>query len=434
MEKIYALIKPLLMIYVFTLPFTHITSVRETAFVSLFTFFVIKLFHKGSSIDFRDRTVQAFCLLAGVAIITSILGPYPYESLNFIRKNILYQAVVFFVILNEYKGFDELKPLLYTLIASYALLTVLVLTFNSPTVLLHWIEHLDKKFASGYALHGTFYIPLLAGLLYTSLKDRRLKWGLLFILIVELTLCILDNHRSQIAAISLALVAVTLLARRWKILFAGLLVTIVLGAALFAVEPGMFTRYKTLLQPRTYLSDEYGGWNGRFFIWSGVADMIKERPLTGYGYGWKKMATVAREGGFLERWNETKPKTYAFFATRYYGSTTSHNLILQILFEGGVAGLAAFLIFWTTVCMKVLPLPPLPRQGIDRGAAFLRYGATGILISYALVNVAWSLWEEVAGVLMMLFAALCVVLYKEIKDPHFLLEKRKRDKENQRGN
>ncbi len=412
MERIYTLIKPLLLIYVFTLPFTHVTSIRDTAFISLFTFFVIKIFHKGSHIDFRDKTVLAFCLLAAVTLITSLLGPYPWESLNFIRKNVLYQALIFFVIISEYKSFDELKPLLYTLIASYALLTVLVLIYNSPTVLLHWIEYSEKKYASGYSLHGTFYIPLLAGVLYCSVKNRPLRWALILLLLVEFTLCVLDNHRGQTAAVALALIAVTLLARRWKILLTGFIISLVLGTALIVAEPGMFTRYQTLLQPRTYLSDKYGGWNGRFFIWAGVADMIKERPITGYGYGWKKMATVAKESGFLEKWDK-KGGTYKFFSTHHYGSTTAHNLIMQILFEGGVLGLTAFLIFWASVFMKVLPLP---KDSARQGAAFLRYGATGILISYILVNIAWSLWEEVAGILMMLFAALCVVLYKEMQE------------------
>jgi len=126
MERVYVLIKPLLLIYLFTLPFAHFSSPRDTAFVILFILFTVKIFHKGVTINFRDRTVLAFCLLLGVALITSLIGPYPYESLNFIRKNLLYQGLVFFVVLNEYKSFEDLKPLFYTLFASYALLTVLI--------------------------------------------------------------------------------------------------------------------------------------------------------------------------------------------------------------------------------------------------------------------------------------------------------------------
>ncbi len=413
MDRIYALIKPLLLVYVFTLPFTHVTSVRNIAFIACLIFFIIKIIHKGPSIDFRDRTVLAFCLLTAITLITSLTGPYPYESLNFIRKNVLYQGVVFFVIINEYKSFNDLRPLFYTLAASYALLTALVLIYNSPTVLLHWIEYSDKKYAGGYSLHGTFYIPMLAGLLYTSIKDRRLQWTLIFILAVEFTLCVLDNHRGQTAAIIIALIAAAILARRWKVLISGLILSAVLGIALLGAESGIFSRYQTLLSPDTYLTDEYSGWNGRFFIWRGVADMIRERPLTGYGYGWKKMATVARDGGFLNNKWDKKGGTYKFFSTHHYGSTTAHNLILQILFEGGILGLAAFLIFWATVFMKILPLPA---RSNGEAADYLRYGATGILISYVLVNIAWSLWEEVAGVLMMLFAAVCVVLYKEMRE------------------
>jgi len=411
MEKVYILIKPLLLIYIFFLPFTHFSSPRDTAFVILFILFTVKIFHKGLSINFKDKTVLAFCLLIGVALITSLIGPYPYESLNFIRKNLLYQGVVFFVIINEYKSFEDLKPLLYTLFASYALLTVLVLIYNKPVVLLNWIEYSNKKYAVGYSLHGTFYIPLLAGFLYAARVKTRLRWAMIVALFVEFALCLLDNHRGQTAAIAISLISVAILTRRWKVIFFGLIICLGLGGTLIAAKPDMFTRYRTLLSPDTYMTNEYRGWNGRFAIWSGVTDMIKERPITGYGYGWKKMATVAEEGGFLDRWNK-KGGTYKFFSTHHYGSATAHNLILQLLFEGGLLGLLVFLIFWATVFLKVLPLPA---RKLGEGADFIRYGATGILISYVLVNIAWSLWEEVAGVLLILFSAVTVVLYEEMK-------------------
>ncbi len=418
MKKIYALIKPLLLIYIFLLPFPHVPAPRDTAFVLMLIIFVIKAVRKDVRVNLRDRTVQAFCLLFVVALVTSLVGPYPGESLDFIRKNLVYQAVVFFVIISEYRSFDDLRPLFYTLFASYAALTALVLIFNSPSTLLHWIEHTDKKFTGGYSLHGTFYIPLLAGFLYSTRLDARLKWALVGLLGIEFVLCVLDNHRGQTAAIVVSLIAVTLLARRYRTLLLGLAACVALGAILIGIKPDMFVRYKTLVSPSTYTTNAYSGWNGRFAIWSGILEMVRERPITGYGYGWKKMATVVREDGYLERWKREKNESYEFFSTHYYGSTTAHNLILQILFEGGAAGLAAFLIFWATVFLKILPLPPYSEdmsRGPGGAAAFLRYGGTGVLISYILVNIAWSLWEEVAGVLMMSFVAVCVVLYNETK-------------------
>jgi len=419
MKKIYALIRPLLLIYILLLPFPHVPAPRDTAFVIMLIIFIIKVIRKDARINLRDRTVQAFCLLFVVAILTSLIGPYPGESLDFIRKNLVYQAVVFFVIQSEYRSFDDLRGLFYTLFASFAILTALVLAFNSPSALLNWIEHADKKFASGYSLHGTFYIPLLAGFLYSARIRASLRWTLVLVLVIEFVLCVLDNHRGQTAALAVALILAAILARRYRTLVYGLVVSLVIGAVLMGVKPDMFSRYRTLVTPGTYTTNASSGWNGRFAIWSGVMDMIRERPITGYGYGWKKMATVARKDGFLERWDREKPATYEFFATRYYGSTTPHNLILQILFEGGLAGLSAFLIFWAAVFMKILPLPPpttkVKAGGHEGAAAFLRSGATGVLVSYILVNIAWSLWEETAGVLMMTLVAICVVLHDETK-------------------
>jgi len=317
MRRTDALIRPLLLVYLFLLPFPHIAAPRNTAFVLMLIAFIIKAARGKARFNFRDRTVQAFCLLFAVALVTSLMGPYPMESLSFIRKNLVYQGAVFFVIMSEYRSIEDMRPLFYTLFASYALLTALVLAFNSPTVLLDWIKYPDKRFTGGYSLHGTFYIPLMAGFLYSVRIRRGLGWAMAAVLAVELFLCFLDNHRGQTAAIFVSLVVVTLLARRYRTLIAGLVLCVLAVALLLGARPRLFSRYRTLVSPGTYTTNAYSGWNGRLAIWSGVLDMIGERPLTGYGYGWKKMATVARERGFLEKWDREKSPSYEFFATHY---------------------------------------------------------------------------------------------------------------------
>jgi len=418
MEKAYVLIKPLLLIYIFFLPFTHFSSPRDTAFVILFILFTVKIFHKGLSINFKDKTVLAFCLLLGVALITSLIGPYPYESLNFIRKNLLYQGLVFFVIINEYKSFEDLKPLFYTLFASYALLTVLVLIYNKPVVLLNWIEYSDKKYTKGYSLFGVFYIPLALAFIYSIRENLKIKYLLSFFIFLEFVLCVLNNHRGQIVALIISVTVLTLVAKRFRTFVIALVLCLVTGLVLFQAKPDIYDRYKTLLSPSTYYTNAYRGWNGRFAIWSGVTDMITERPLTGYGYGWKKIATVARDGGFLKKWGQ-ESGSYKYFKGMPYGHANPHNLVLQILFEMGILGLGAFLLFWFTIIIKAI-------SGAGKSGAtanFLKFSAISVLISYAFVNVANGLWEEVTGVLMILFSAVCVVLYEEIKSRRTLADK-----------
>ena len=216
----------------------------------------------------------------------------------------------------------------------------------------------------------------------------------------------LNNHRAQTAAIVVSCGVLTLGARRFRLLAAGAASVLVIGLVILQAKPDALMRYKTLLTPSTYTSNEYTAWNNRLAIWSGTFDMIKERPVLGYGYGWKKIDYAAKDMGFLEKWKEAKPETYGYFSKGNYGSSNPHNLFLQIVFEVGVIGLVAFLAFWLSLIVKAV------RAGQPK---LLKLALLAVLVSYGLVNIANGLWSEAYGNLMLSFAAISVVLSREAR-------------------
>ncbi len=414
----YRLIHIFLMVYLFFLPFSRFAGIRNTAFVLLFLLLLIRVFNGGLRLDIKDRTVQALFLLCGISLLSSVLSPYPLDSLDAVRKYLLYQVVVFFVIINEYRGIKELKPLVYALFAGFGALTLIVYLKNEPAVLINWIEYAERftpeemkaTFFSGYSLYATFYMPLLLGYIYASRDKPGLKALLWVFLFLEFVLVFLHNHRTQLLSVLFSSVVITLVAGRYRIFAAASAVLLIAALVILNVKPEAFDRYKTLLSMDTYTQSGFTGWNSRFEIWSGAIDMIKDRPVLGYGYGWKKTALVARDGGYIQKWKTEKPRTYEYYNSTTYGSTNPHNLVLQILFEVGILGLLAFLFFWSTVLSKAL-FTRLPQD--DEAACFLRYGTIGVLISYIIINISNGLWEEAYGVLMMALAAMTIVLHRE---------------------
>ena len=204
------------------------------------------------------------------------------------------------------------------------------------------------------------------------------------------------------------------MARRYSHLVVGLVVCVIAGAIIFYMKPASFDRYKTLLNPANYVSNDSVGWNDRASIWFGVIDMIKERPIIGHGYGWKKIALVAKDNGYLDnRWDKSG-RTHLYFTSSRIRRGKPHNLPLQILFEVGFAGLVAFVFFWCTVAVKGLNVIRLRGRAACTSGRFLTYAVPGVLLGYVLINFSNGLWEESYGVLMMSFAAACVVLSADL--------------------
>lgn len=420
----YGLAKIILPAFLFMQPFARFAAVKSALFVILSVIFAVRIAGGRTRVDFRDRSVIAFLLLFAVSFVSSAVSPYALESLDAMRKNMLYVSVLFFMILSEYRGFDDLKPLFYATIAGFSLLSlVIALKYNAE--LFNWIAYVEKtgdrdRLLGGYSTFAAFYVPFAAAYLMSSKERPWIRWTIVFFVFLEFVLSVLNNHRTQLAAIAASLAVMTLLAGRYRVFAVGLAAALIASILITQIRPGSFERYETLMRSETYVTNT--GLSDRLSIWKGALDMIKERPVIGWGYGWKKIAVVAKEQGFLERW-DSGGATFRYFSKAGYGAANPHNLALQILFEVGATGLASFIFFWLTILVKsartykrhwgrgpgVPPAPP--------AALFLKYGVIGVLVSYALLNATNGYWHEAFGNLIFSFSAVSIVLYKEATGP-----------------
>ena len=145
------LINIFLCVFLFFQPFRPFTGVRNTAFGLMLLFFVLKAVGGKVKIRLKDTTIAALCLLFAAAVLSSVLSPFPIESLNAIRKNLLYQIVVFFVIITEYQSVDELKPVFYSLFGGFAALSAIIVFRHGHELFVDLSIMPDKRFTSVYA-------------------------------------------------------------------------------------------------------------------------------------------------------------------------------------------------------------------------------------------------------------------------------------------
>lgn len=397
-------------LFLFFQPFNRVATIKEVLFIAILLLLAARLL-KGNAFDFKERTFLALTALFAVALLSSVLSPYAADSLNTIRKNLFYEATIYLAIVAEYRSFDDLRPVFLSMITSFFALSLLIVLFNGGAVLMNWLAYPNAPFMGGYSTFAAFYMPLSAGYLIFSGENGKTKILMSLFIALGLLLTILNNHRTQLAAVIISFFIIMLASKRWKALAIGLAAFALVAFALALAKPETLSRHETLLAPKSFVAKDTSGLNDRDSIWLGTWDMIQGRPVIGYGYGWKKTALVAKDFGYLEKWDK-KSRTFLYFNEAAYGRANPHNLTLQILFEIGFLGFFAFIIFWFSVVSKCAAMFKKGAAG-GRGALFLKFAVPGVLISYAILNLTNGYWHEAYGNLMLTLAAVSSVLYAD---------------------
>jgi O-antigen ligase len=411
--------RTLLYVLIFFQPFNHFNSFREISFYGVFLLLLIKLVRGGiKDIGLNDRTVTAICLLVGWSLLVSITGPYAGESLNAIRKNLFKETVIFLAVISEYKSLRELRPLFWTVVLSFAVVTCgsivenlikgvgTINTMASDT----WRQISDYFFAR-YPNNATFYLPFTALWLVSIKEPARKRWIGIVTCIAGLALVFIYNARTPLIGIPLAIFLIVLLAKRYRLVLVFLIATVLSVSILFTSKDADLSKYRSLADPRTYISDE--GLTNRLGLWQVVIEFIQERPLTGYGYGWKKLAWLVQEKDSEEYWAERLPSARSYYvldAKLEYGRVNPHNLPLQIIFEIGIVGFILFLWLWATVILKIIKTV---RTAAAPETKTFMLSSFGLVLSYILINITNGFWQEAYGNMIFLFMASVYVIHRE---------------------
>jgi O-antigen ligase len=400
----------LALVHCFFASIPHFTAIENvTLYPLIVCLFTLAFRSGGTRPAVRDPIALSILALSIVFLVVSVLSPYAAESLNAWRKDFMPALVIFLALLWTVNSQKRIVTTLMVVAAGVALRLVLVIV--ELWVLHHSLLDAHPSFVEPYtgatipsAFYGGFplmaspFVSVAAALL---LRRDLATWQRLlvaFALIGSVAMVLDYGSRAPLVAMVGGVALIPLLSgfsRRTL-----LIVLAVTGlATTFAwwQEPQVVNRYLSILHSETYTHEgaeagDHSSVNFRRLIRQGIVEIGDQRPLTGYGYGWKKLSTVVADGGFLERW-KSDPKVDPFlvsYFSRGYGGINPHNLAAQLYFESGWLGICAFIAMLVALLFR---LTALYHRNAPHDRVMVTLGA-GFLSAWLLANVANSLWAD----------------------------------------
>ena len=405
----------------FLQPFNQFGALRWISLIVLTATLVIVIVNRIRRAELRYPTtwsVRIGFLLICWIILTSILGPYPEESLTAMRQSLVTQIAVFLAGFILVSSTAHAWGLVIASLAGFA--TMSLFSIGDVIALISARGLGDRAYShdswwGGYGGKGGYYLPLILGWLLTQARGRWVWTASVTLLTVNIVLIALYGSRSPLIVGSIGAVAFIVFYFEHRRAIAGVFLTVLLLAAIILSPLGNIFRYNSLLTPSTYVSNE--GLSQRLAIWEGMRQVIRDRPLVGYGYGWKKLAWIINERGFSERWKSDKDLATYFLAgntNASYGRANPHNYFLQVLFEIGAIGLLLALAFWAAIIYECAPLLRRNVPGSSRAFAATTFG---VLIGYLIVNLSNGHWEgSIANLSVTLSATMLTISRLPLQD------------------
>ncbi len=392
--------------YLFLLIFPHVTTIREIAFWSAVLFWLI-LRHKRSMpfMSLNPITVSLSLFMA-IAFIASIAGIEPLENIRRFKGEILKPFLLFLIVATEYNSLEKIKRLSFALLIPFACYTVLTIIESANYGLAYYWDKTIREghqwFITGYWQRGTLIFPIILGV-FLLIKNRWLKYFLIFFAITEFI--ILTTYRGFtvfLAAISVLLLWVLFANpkkyRLWMVGFISLFLFI-FGILLHTYKghPAI-DEYRSKLGKVINVSGEFrskGGFSNRMPFWEASVDIIKDRPLLGYGWGIKKFTKLVQQEKFLENWKINKAHVYDFAITYRDIFFPPHNMFLEIAIQSGLLGLASFIVFFVIYVSYLITAVTHSDSDTERNFLIILVG--GVILIFMIMNLMGNEFGNTGG-------------------------------------
>jgi len=272
----------------------------------------------------RRLAVVCWVSITAVGVHLLLVGPQVYTAGSFIR--LLYAPLGVFCALAVYERIDRILDITVGLVGLECVILVLS-RLGSPVDL---SNRLNPASLGGRNAFGAFLMVLIV--LRVSLwayTRRRPPWYVLAGLGSSLVALVLTLARSPVLGlvVGLGAISVSALRRRGvtgRSLRAGAVIAAVLSPVLS--QPAARKRLTSLSLDNS---------SGRNDIWGTALDLFRRSPIVGHGFG---------------SFNVTSPNIIEdFVSSAKYGPVTpgvaqptssAHNVLLQVMAEGGLIGLA----------------------------------------------------------------------------------------------
>lgn len=383
-----------LFLYLFLLIFPHTTTPKEIAFWTAFLCWVVLRLRKSEPFIALNPIIISLSLFMVIAFISSVIGMGPIENINRFKGELLIPFGLFLITATEFDNFKKVKQLLSALLIAFAIYTLMAIIESSNYGLQYFWDktHRDQYlWLTNYSQMGAIIFPLTLGI-SLIIKNRWLKHFLLaFAAIVFAILALYMSLTMFLGTLSVLLLWIIFARpkkyRVWTIAFISLFL-FVFGLFFYVHKDNTtIIEYASKLEKIVNITEEFKseeGFSNRIPPWKAAVDIIKDRPLLGYGWGMKKFTKLVQQEKFLEPWRVNKPSVYNFYTTFKGVFFPPHNLFLEITIQSGLLGLSAFIIFIGIYLYYLFKNILHNSSDTDRNFSIILVGGT--FLSFMIIN------------------------------------------------
>lgn len=361
-----------ILIYIFLNPFPHVTSLQEISFY-LAVFMTLVL------ISFRYHTISCstlslsnpllfFMLIYMCWAILSIFWSIDkWDSLHYVYSDLIDHIILYFMLLLFFCSKKRLQILIWVIVASTTIFSLWGIVY----FYIYLGKPLSARFltisnAPGTPVNTIAIVSLIATLFSFGflLRERHiyLKFILFFCWAINFFATLLTYSRGAMIALIIAsfVMIISLFYKKIRIIVFMAILLIALTGSFIIGSP----TFRNRLSPDVLLNNE------RLNIWSVSIEMIKERPLHGFGFGLKPFESL---------WHQYKIKVPAKWKQKVYDHP--HNFFLHLTVRLGFVGLitVALMLFFSFK-MSLGALRSKSRVIKNYGAC-LTSALTGILLA-----------------------------------------------------
>lgn len=341
-----------------TVPHTSAARYSFLGFALLAALFAI--YTHRDNLTLRSPIAYAVCGFTLIAGLSAVISPYLLESISDFRKDYLTPGLL--ILLTSVLPWtrEEAHRFITFLISAISIgfLAKAILAFWDGAINHPWIfspysnpaffeQHGLPRYVSFFAVEASLYLPLLTGVLLFRSSTKKLSILILIGLLLGYGIILVSGIRSSFLVTTVGIIFLMLVRyAKPRHILALAVVAILSAGALFHISKTNLEvqRYVEIFKPDSYSKEK--GMSDRYPIWVATYELVTQRPLLGFGPGWKKIPTVANDTGLLGSWRDDSSyygqrKSYWFSLSP--GQTNPHNLAMQLLFETGWIGLLFYL-------------------------------------------------------------------------------------------
>lgn len=401
--------------YFLLLIFPHTTTPKEIIlWTAVLCWIILRIKRPGPFIRLTP-IITALSLFMVIAFIASVIGAEPIENLKRFKGELFVPFLFFLITATEFNSIEKSKRLLYAPLIAFAIYTLLAV-FESANYGLHqyfWIKSNREQYIwlDNYTQMSAIIFPLILGLILLTV-NRGLRY-LLVIYAVSVFGIVTAYRGFTVFSGSVSVLLLWAIFARppkyrlWMVGFISLFL-LIFGFLLHSYKgyPAV-DEYRAKLEKIINVSGEFkskGGFSNRMPAWEASVDIIKDRPILGYGWGIKKFTKLVQQKKLMENWKVNKPHVYDFFTTFKDVFFPPHNMFLEIAIQSGLLGLSAFIIFIGIYLYYLFKNILRNSSDTDRNFSIILVGGTFLsfiimsLMSNEMGNISGKIFFVVLGV------------------------------------